>query len=219
MVLIVKFSITGSLRFLSHAETLRSFHRACVRAELPLQYSHGFNPHPKISLPCPRSVGIEALNEILIIQLNQQKILDSQKRFILKIKNALSQQLLEGCNLISVDGIDKKSSFHPHQVFYLIRIGKQYFTDSFRSGIKILLESEHLPFRRYINKKYHKYKDLDLRPFLESIDLNVNDFLDINIVCRITPEGSIRVDEIMNLLNIDMENLVAPICRTNIKWN
>ncbi|MHC4187944.1 MAG: TIGR03936 family radical SAM-associated protein [Planctomycetota bacterium] len=220
MVVLIRFSITASLRFLSHAETLRLFSRACIRAGLPLRYSLGFNPHPKISLPCPRSVGLEALDEVLIIQLNPEKLQLPPEKFILQMKNKLVNQLPDGCDLLSVDSIDK-TKLQPRQIKYLIKAKKQFIDDSFRSGINVLLESEHLPVRRYIDKKNRQFKDLDLRPFLKSIDLNDKDedSVDINIMCNITCEGSIRVDEILDLLNLDEKYLAAPVCRTGVEWN
>jgi radical SAM-linked protein len=66
---LIKFKIEGSLRYLSHAETLRLFQRACARAGVNLQYSQGFNPRPKLSLALPRSVGVESDDEMLILRV------------------------------------------------------------------------------------------------------------------------------------------------------
>ncbi|MHC4293348.1 MAG: TIGR03936 family radical SAM-associated protein, partial [Planctomycetota bacterium] len=196
--------------------------RACIRAGLPLQYSLGFNPHPKISLPCPRSVGIEALDEVLVIQLDPEKLRHSPEKFIVQINKILSQHLPKDFDLLSVDCMDKKSTLHPCQVSYLFKTRKQFINESFRDGIKVLLENEHLPVRRYTNKKNRQFfKDLDLRPFIKSIDLSdkYEDSVDIHIVCNISQEGSIRIDEILELLNLDVKYLAAPICRTGILWN
>jgi hypothetical protein len=70
--LAVRFRIGGALRFLSHAETSRVFQRACARAGIPVKYSAGFNPHPKLSLPLPRSVGVESDDELLVVRLSDE---------------------------------------------------------------------------------------------------------------------------------------------------
>ena len=70
MSVIVKFGIKGNLRFLSHAETIRLFERACVRAGIKLVYSQGFNPHPKLSLPLPRTVGVESDDDLLYLRFS-----------------------------------------------------------------------------------------------------------------------------------------------------
>ena len=61
--LVVDFSIEGNLAYLSHQETLTLFERALVRASVPLVYSMGFNPHPHLSIPFPRSVGTQSARD------------------------------------------------------------------------------------------------------------------------------------------------------------
>ena len=60
-----EFSVTGDLRFISHRDTVRVFQRALARAALPVAYSEGFNPHPRLSLPLPRAVGVASEAELM----------------------------------------------------------------------------------------------------------------------------------------------------------
>ena len=45
----VRFAKRGRLRFLSHRDVARAFERAVRRAGVPVSYSHGFSPHPRLS--------------------------------------------------------------------------------------------------------------------------------------------------------------------------
>mgnify|MGYP001608428956 CR=1 FL=1 len=65
------FSIAGDLRFISHHDTLRLFQRALARAALPVRHSEGFNPHPRMTLPLPRPVGIASDAEAVIVEFDQ----------------------------------------------------------------------------------------------------------------------------------------------------
>lgn len=65
----VRFAVQGDLRFISHHDTMRMFEKALVRAGLPLRYSGGFNPRPRISLPVPRPVGVATEADILVLEL------------------------------------------------------------------------------------------------------------------------------------------------------
>ena len=76
VLLAIRFKVEGTLRFLSHAETVRLLERACVRAGLRLRYSEGFNPHPKLSLPLPRPVGVESDEELLCLWVEQEPLPD-----------------------------------------------------------------------------------------------------------------------------------------------
>jgi radical SAM-linked protein len=64
----MKFTKSGRLRFLSHLDLMTLFQRAAVRAEIPLAFSQGFNPHPKISFGPAISVGIESDAEYLDLE-------------------------------------------------------------------------------------------------------------------------------------------------------
>ncbi len=61
----IKFAKTDRLRFLSHLDLMSLFYRAAVRAGVPIAFSRGFNPHPKIAFGPALSVGIESEAEYL----------------------------------------------------------------------------------------------------------------------------------------------------------
>lgn len=60
----LRFSKTGPIRFISHLDLTRTFHRAFRRAGIELKTSAGFTPHPKFSFALPLSVGMESLAEL-----------------------------------------------------------------------------------------------------------------------------------------------------------
>ncbi len=67
-----RFSIKGPLRLLSHLETVRVFTRAMRRAQLPIQYSHGFHPQPQLSFATALPVGVESGGEYADVVLYEQ---------------------------------------------------------------------------------------------------------------------------------------------------
>ena len=64
------YSETGLIRFISHRDLLRLFFRAFSRARIPVEYSTGFNPHPRVTFCPPLKVGMEGENELLDLRLN-----------------------------------------------------------------------------------------------------------------------------------------------------
>ncbi|MBI5587085.1 MAG: TIGR03960 family B12-binding radical SAM protein [Deltaproteobacteria bacterium] len=66
----LRFSKTGELRFLSHLELINAMTRAIKRAGLPLRYSQGFHPLPKVSFASSLPVGLESLEEYMDVELN-----------------------------------------------------------------------------------------------------------------------------------------------------
>lgn len=64
----LEFSKFGETKFVSHLDLVRLFSRVFKRAELPLAYSEGFNPHPKMSIGIPLSVGVTSKAELVDVE-------------------------------------------------------------------------------------------------------------------------------------------------------
>lgn len=214
--MLIKFSVRGALIFVSHAEMLKVFQRACARADLKVQHSQGFNPHPKLSLPLPRPVGVESDDELLCVWLNgnfnyQSPITNYQSL----IMTLLSEQLPEGCELLSVSFAKTKRAIQPRSATYIVSVQPKWVNDKLRARIDSTLASEALIIERRTTSTESKIKTLDVRPFLESIELDGNNII---VECEITSAGSIRVDEILELLEINIDELAGPVRRTNVQW-
>jgi radical SAM-linked protein len=68
----VRYAKRGRLRFTSHRDFSRAFERALVRARIPMAYSSGFNPHPRISYAGASPTGAASEAEYLEIGLATQ---------------------------------------------------------------------------------------------------------------------------------------------------
>jgi radical SAM-linked protein len=68
----VRYAKRGRLRVTSHRDFSRAFERALVRARIPMAYSSGFNPHPRISYAGASPTGAASEAEYLEIGLAEQ---------------------------------------------------------------------------------------------------------------------------------------------------
>lgn len=68
----LRYTKTGALAYISHLDVLRTFQKALNRAGLPLAYSEGFSPHPKLTFAAPLAVGQESLSEYLDVRLARE---------------------------------------------------------------------------------------------------------------------------------------------------
>ncbi|MFA5252610.1 MAG: TIGR03936 family radical SAM-associated protein [Phycisphaerae bacterium] len=209
----IEFKVRGNLRFLSHAEMVRVFQRACIRAGIKVLYSEGFNPRPKLSLPLPRSVGIEVDDDLLCFRTETTGAQESDLCTL--VKTMLSEQLPDGLELLTARSAKAKTPIQPYQAVYLLAVRKEYLNEKLKSRIEYLLASENLNLRRQMGPENARFKNVDVRPFLKSIEL---DDAGISVECKISLAGSIRLDEILNLLELDYGMLSAPIRRTKVKW-
>ncbi len=224
--MLIKFRIRGALRFVSHAEMLKVFQRACSRAGIKIQHSQGFNPRPRLSLPLPRPVAIESDDELLCLRCSildtRYSILDARSDLCTLIKAGLSAHLPEGIELLSVEVSEAKSTPQPLCVTYVLAVRPEYADDRLKATIKHLSEKKHIIVERKIDaeklkieSRRSRIKEVDVRPFLKSIELDDSCII---VECKYTNAGSIRVEEILKLLEIDVKKLTAPIKRTNVQW-
>ena len=72
LVIRFKFKKTGKLQYISHLDLVRTMHKVIVRADLPLWYTEGFNPKPKMVFAAPLSIGTESLAEFMDIRLTEE---------------------------------------------------------------------------------------------------------------------------------------------------
>jgi radical SAM-linked protein len=60
------------LRYISHLDVLRAWERSLRRAELPLSYSQGFTPHPKLAFGSPLPMGFASEAEVMDVTLDER---------------------------------------------------------------------------------------------------------------------------------------------------
>ena len=194
---------------------MKVFQRACVRAGVDVVYTQGFNPRPRMSLPLPRSVGVESDEELLafIVRCDDEAtVADSPQR----IQRRLGEQLPAGCEVISATAVRGGTTPLPCSAAYLLTLRPEHFDDQLRDRIKDLLASETLVLRRQVDKKASRFKDVDIRGFLKSIELDDGC---VSVECEINSVGSIRMEEILDILGLDTAKLARPIKRTSVQWS
>jgi len=89
----VVYTKLGQLSLISHSELMNLFFRAFSRAGLPVRFSEGFNPHPKVSFGPALSVGVESEAEVLDMELDYAIDLSS-------VVKALNNALPDGVRIL-----------------------------------------------------------------------------------------------------------------------
>ncbi len=214
----IRFRIAGTMRFLSHAETARVFQRAFARAALPVRYSEGFNPHPRMSLPLPRPVGVAAEEELLLAKLCEGGgAVESRAEREAAVKRALAAQLPEGMEVLAVDLVGAGASFHPQSAEYVfpLRVGERAdLVARLQGEIARVMESERCMVER-ASGEGRAARPVDVRPFLLSVRLEGGTLI---VRHRTGEGGSIRVEEILQLFGLGLQHLAGPVRRTNVIW-
>ncbi len=66
----VFYNKTGNIKYISHLDMNRFFMRILRRSGIPIWYTEGFNPHPRINFSLPLSLGLESTSEIMDIRIS-----------------------------------------------------------------------------------------------------------------------------------------------------
>ncbi len=91
----VRYAKRGRLRFTSHRDFSRAFERALVRARIPMAYSSGFNPHPRISYAGASPTG--AASEAEYLEIGLAEVVDPAS-----LARDLDLALPEGLDVVEV---------------------------------------------------------------------------------------------------------------------
>ena len=113
---LVKFTKEENIKFISHLDVLKTIQKNIRRAELPIEYSQGFNPHMTTSIAQPLSVGVyssgEYLDMVLVDEMNEDEIiarLNATAPGGIKYISALAIPYKEGEKKVP-QAIDRKST-------------------------------------------------------------------------------------------------------------
>ncbi len=193
----IRFQYTknGRMRFLSHLDLMALFHRAAVRAEIPLLFSQGFNPHPKIAFGPALSVGMESEAEYLDMEISRITSLD-------QITQALGGALPRGIQIKSSRIIPLKApslSGSIGRYVYTVKIPAPY-----SEGIDRCI-SAFLGQPTAIVEKDGKQKDI--RPLVETIERGPSSDT-IIATLQDSGESKVRIQDVLRLLcNASLEDV------------
>lgn len=100
---VLKYTRGPRMRYISHLDFIRMFHRAVRRAGLEMVFSQGFNPHPVMTVAMPLSVGVTADGEYMKIGFA-----DGLGYTEDSIRERLNQALPEGFSITAVQRVEGK---------------------------------------------------------------------------------------------------------------
>lgn len=91
----IRYAKRGRLRFTSHRDFSRAFERAVFRARVPMAYSSGFNPHPRISYAGAAPTG--SASEAEYLEIGLAEVLDPAS-----VRAALEEALPDGLDIVAI---------------------------------------------------------------------------------------------------------------------
>ena len=194
--IVCRYEKGEAVKYISHLDLVRAMQRACRRARIPLAFTQGRHPRPKVAYASALGVGATGEAEIMVLGLEEP--LDTEV-----VQDAMNACLPHGLRILSTwtsPAYKRKFS-----------VG-ELDTSDFRVAIRGPIDGEELRERVaalqsrasiiYTRKREDKTRDLDLRRFLSEIGVETveqgNAVLRLRL--RAMPGGSASPLEIMDAL-------------------
>jgi radical SAM family uncharacterized protein/radical SAM-linked protein len=179
----LRYSKSGTMKFLGHHDVVRCFERMFRRANLELDYSGGFHPHPKLRFSPPTAVGIESLAEYLDFDL--KNCVANVDNIFKTIENALPNGL-KPIEAHETSLNEAPLSARIQTVVYEIVLNNEFNKDRVRDRLSQFLEQESLIISFGPERKR---KVRDLKQYVSSISLSSQT---LTVKIKMTPSGSVN---------------------------
>ena len=155
----IKFTKTGSQRYISHLDLQRTFTRAIIRSGIPVWYTKGFNPHSKLVFSSPLPIGGESICDYVDIKIDREASFE-------EIKSALSAQFTD--EMLILDVYEPETKFQDIvYINYKAEITTKKASAELASEIAAALKNS--PFT-VTKKSKSGDKDVDLVSFLPKVN-------------------------------------------------
>ena len=150
----------GPLRYTGHLDLHKLWERAARRAELPLAYSQGFHPQPKMNMAAALPLGFSSRCEVMDMKLEQEVPLEN-------LPARLNTTLPSGIQVVGVEQVDERAPALQTQVRaaeYEVTLTEPVDESALKQKVDSVIEATSLPRER-------RGKTYDLRPLIEELRL------------------------------------------------
>ena len=200
------FTKQVALRYTGHLDLHKIIERSIRRAKLPLAYSQGFHPQPKINLAAALPLGFSSRAEVMDIWLNEE---------VADIPAELQGHVPPGLTVLDAKQVDDREPSLQSQVVaaeYQVEITEAGSASGLTGKVASILESESIP-------RIRRKKEYDLRPLIEKLTLTPTPLPEgapcgddkwqgVRVFMRLTArEGATgRPEEVLDVMGIQLED-------------
>lgn len=187
----IGFGKHGSLRWIGHLDLQRCWERTFRRAELPLRYSGGFHPHPRMVFGAALPLGFTSEGELLDAYFDEPQSVPAMLAHL----RAVAQP---GLSMDRITVVPHPSPSVPSLVFASVYRAGPPAGQELGGAVQRVLAAETLPRTR-------RRKDYDLRPLIEHLSFDLGSgALQMQLACREGATG--RPEEVLDELGLDFRD-------------
>jgi len=207
-----QYTKVGDLRFISHLDLTRVMERAVNRAELPIAYSEGFHPMPKIAYGPALALGIISRVELVDFFFSTP-LLPSE------VQSRLNRVLPAECQVLRTAAVPTGQPALTaliDRASYLVRVDLQLVPEANTLPAKTgdILERDSIIVTR---QKKGKTRRVEIRPYLLNLSANLDGpVAALEFSLRIGSDGATNPREVLGLFNLDLSTPGVLVERTEL---
>lgn len=205
----ITFAKGAQLKYISHLDLALTWERALRRANVPLAYSKGHNPHARLQLASGLPLGYTGSAEVMDVFLTASM---SPEEFIARVDPTLP----EGLNIASVEEVQQKTPSLQsalRQAAYRVSVETSLTQEELNRRIADLLASDVLEQQRI---RKGRVETFDLRPLIHDLHLQAINNGQAVLCMRLSAgqHGNVRPDAVTSALGLN--NAFAQVERTQL---
>lgn len=202
----VRFGRGKAIQYISHLDLMRVWERMFRRARLPLAYSQGFNPRPRITFAAPLPVGVLSRGDLLEVVLEEclpeETVLQGLR------SQTVPDLAVESATV--VPGHRQSLPARMREAVYEIELWGTT-PEAIERAVRALLEAPQVPMR---TERGGRVREYDLRPLV--LELALTDRVEMRLRARLRhdPQATGRPDDLLRALGHDPAQ--AEVTRTEL---
>ncbi|MCI8408263.1 MAG: DUF2344 domain-containing protein [Lachnospiraceae bacterium] len=166
----VKFSKTGSMKFIGHLDVMRYFQKAIRRSGIDIAYSQGFNPHQLISFAAPLGVGLTSDSEYMDMELKSSF---SSKEAMDRLNAAMNDEIRVE-SYVELEEGSKNAMSIVAAADYCISLKDGYpLVEDFQAKFDMFLTQPEIIMRKKTKKSE---KEVNIKPYIYHIGYTMEEF-------------------------------------------
>ena len=196
------FTKQGALRYTGHLDLHKIIERSIRRAKLPLAYSQGYHPQPRLNLAAALPLGFSSRAEVMDIWLNEE---------VQDVPDQLKEHVPPGLTILDAKPVDDREPSLQSQVIaaeYEVEITEAGAASGLTEKIASISTTKSIP-------RIRRKKEYDLRPLVEELIVTGDNKLFMRLTSREGATG--RPEEVLDVIGIPRED--ARIERTRILFS
>ena len=196
-----RYTKTDMMKFISHLDLVRLMQRAFRRAEIPLVFSKGFNPHPKLTFATALSVGVSSEGEYLDVEIKDFIDLDH-------FKARVNQELPDGMRILQCKYLEQKSESIMAIIEYSsylvhVKLEKEVPEKLITEHINhFLSQKEILAHKKPGKRNNEKEKEINIRTYINQLELfsHENNEVMLKMILATGSRGNLKPEVVIQAL-------------------